>query len=61
MAGFLAGRTAGKVFGPAAASRAGLGVVMAVGLIGVGATQSWLGLAGLTGVRVSRPFRKKKT
>lgn len=54
IAGFLAGRTAGKVFGPAAASRVGLAVVMAVGMVGVGATQSWLGLSGLTGAGVSR-------
>lgn len=54
-AGFLAGRTAGKVFGPAAASRLGLGVVMAVGMIGAGATQTWLGLAGSTGAGVSKP------
>lgn len=43
------------MFGPAVASRAGLAVVMAVGMVGVGATQSWLGLAGLTGAQVSLP------
>ncbi|CAM9553888.1 unnamed protein product [Ectocarpus fasciculatus] len=50
-AGFLAGRTAGRVFGPAAASRVSLGVVVAVGVIGVVITQAWLGLAGLTETR----------
>ncbi|CAM9822972.1 unnamed protein product, partial [Ectocarpus sp. 12 AP-2014] len=47
-AGFLAGRTAGRVLGPAAASRVSLGVVVAVGVIGVAITQAWLGLAGVT-------------
>ncbi|CAB1118429.1 unnamed protein product [Ectocarpus sp. CCAP 1310/34] len=50
-AGFLAGRTAGRVLGPAAASRASLGVVVAVGVIGVAITQAWLGLAGVTETR----------
>ncbi|CAN0439015.1 unnamed protein product, partial [Ectocarpus sp. 8 AP-2014] len=50
-AGFLAGRTAGRVLGPAAASRVSLGVVVAVGVIGVAITQAWLGLAGVTETR----------
>ncbi|CAN0058308.1 unnamed protein product, partial [Ectocarpus sp. 13 AM-2016] len=50
-AGFLAGRTAGRVLGPAAASRFSLGVVVAVGVIGVAITQAWLGLAGVTKTR----------
>lgn len=61
IAGFVAGRTAGKVFGPAAASRAGLAVVMTIGMVGVGATQSWLGLAGLTASRVRDGRFPRKT
>lgn len=54
IAGFLAGRTAGRVLGPAVASRVGLAAIMGVGMFGVGVTQSWVGLAGLTGATVSQ-------
>lgn len=56
-AGFLAGRTAGKVFGPAFASRLSLKAIVAAGLVGAAATQACLGLAGLTGSKVGRQLQ----
>ena len=52
-AGFLAGRTAGKVVGPAIASRYGTAPLVAGCIAGVAATQLWLGLAVSAAERVS--------
>ncbi|CAM9141606.1 unnamed protein product, partial [Scytosiphon promiscuus] len=52
-AGFIVGRTTGRVLGPVAASRVGLAALVGAGVGGAVFSQAWLGLglAGLTGAQ----------